>query len=85
MGTPLVSGRSLKMNIVIAKTKHAKNMKSPNFMWQSIVVKICAMTKVKIMLTETLTLCAADRTSSGKISLGTNHPKGPQDHANPAT
>jgi len=85
MGTPLVSGRNLLMNVVITTTKHAKKMNNPNFMWQSIAVKICAMAKVKIMFTDTFTLCAAERTSSGNISLGTNHPRGPHDHANPAT
>ena len=30
-------------------------------------------------------LCPADRISSGKISLGTSHPRGPHDQANPAT
>lgn len=43
------------------------------------------MMNVKSMFTETVILCAADRISSGKISLGTNHPRGPQDQANPAT
>jgi len=31
------------------------------------------------MLTHTTTLCADDLISNGKSSLGTNHPKGPQD------
>ncbi|KAF1862034.1 hypothetical protein Lal_00026551 [Lupinus albus] len=39
----------------------------------------CATRAVKIMLTHTTTLCAADLISNGKSSLGTNHPKGPQD------
>lgn len=37
------------------------------------------------MLTPTLILCPADLTSSGKISLGTNQPRGPHDHAKAAT
>ena len=48
-----------------------------------MMVKICVMAKVNIMFIEILILCAAERTSSEKISLGTNHPKGLQDHANP--
>lgn len=48
-------------------------------------MKIWATTKVQIMLTETLMLWAAERISSGKISLGTNQLRGPQDHANPTT
>ena len=43
------------------------------------------MMKVKNMLIETLMDCPADRISRGKISLGTNHPNGPHDHANAAT
>lgn len=43
------------------------------------------MRKVKNMLTETLTACPAGLISNGHISLGTNHPNGPHDHANPAT
>ena len=43
------------------------------------------MAKVKIMFTATLMACPADRISRGQISLGTNHPNGPQDHANAAT
>ena len=34
--------------------------------------------------TATVILCPADQISNGKISLGTNHPSGPHDHANPA-
>jgi len=37
------------------------------------------------MFMETVILCALERTSSGKISLGTKHPRGPQDHAIPVT
>lgn len=43
------------------------------------------MRKVKNMLTETLTACPAGLISNGQISLGTNQPNGPHDHANPAT
>lgn len=41
--------------------------------------KNCATKAVKIMLTHTTTLCAADLISNGNSSLGTNHPKGPHD------
>ena len=40
---------------------------------------------MKRKLTATVILCPADRISKGKISLGTNHPSGPHDHANPVT
>lgn len=43
------------------------------------------MTNVQNMFTDTFIACPADRISSGQISLGTNQPNGPQDHANPAT
>lgn len=43
------------------------------------------MINVNNMFTETLILCAAERISSGNISLGTNQPNGPHDQANPAT
>lgn len=42
------------------------------------------MTKVMARFTDTTMACPADRISMGKISLGTNHPKGPQDHAKAA-
>jgi hypothetical protein len=69
----------------ISTTKNAKKRKIPNFKWQSIVRKTWAIMNVKSMLTDTVTLCAADRISNGKISLGTNQPRGPQDQENPAT
>lgn len=69
----------------ITNTKNAKKMNKPNLRWQSMFKKTCATKNVNNMLTETFTLCAADRISNGKISLGTNHPRGPQDQANPAT
>ncbi|KAM1247917.1 hypothetical protein TB2_043925 [Malus domestica] len=37
------------------------------------------------MFTETLMACPTDRISRGQISLGTNYPNAPQDHANAAT
>lgn len=33
------------------------------------------------MFVDTVIACPADRVSKGKISLGINHPKGPQDQA----
>lgn len=66
-------------------TNPAKKKKSPNFIWQSMERKAWPMMKVKNMLTETLIDCPADRISNGKISLGTNQPNGPQDHAKAAT
>ena len=60
-------------------------MKKPDLRPQSMLRKTSATRKVNNMLTETAILCAADRISSGKISLGTNHPRGPHDHAKAAT
>lgn len=85
MGTFLVSGKKKKMKAVIMITKHPKKKKRPNFKWQSKVRKSCPIKKVKSMFTETLMDCPADRISMGNISLGTNHPSGPQDHAKAAT
>jgi hypothetical protein len=59
--------------------KPPKSKKIPYLRWQSDARKNCATIAVKIMLTHTTTLCAADLISNGKSSLGTNHPKGPQD------
>ena len=66
-------------------TKPPKKKKRPNFMWQSMERKPWAIIKVNNMLTETFTAWPADRISRGQISLGINHPNGPQDHANAAT
>lgn len=85
IGMPLVSGKKKKMNIDMSRTKKAKKMNNPNFKWQSIVKKTWATMNVNNMFTETFTLCAAERISKGKISLGTNQPRGPHDHAKPAT
>lgn len=85
IGIPLVSGSMKNTKIVITKTKKPKKMNKPNFMWHNIIKKTCATKKVKSMLTDTLTLWAAERISNGKISLGTNQPRGPHDQANPAT
>lgn len=82
IGTPLVLDKYLKMKKLIINTQTAKKM---NFKWHNIRVKTCATPKVKIILTETLILWVAEWTSSGKISLGTNHPRGPHDHKKPAT
>lgn len=54
-------------------------------MRHSKVRKAWPIMKVKNMFTDTLMLCPADRISRGKISLGTNQPSGPHDHAKPAT
>ncbi len=59
-------------------------MKTLNLRWQSIHVKIWTTKKVKIMLTASM-LGIADRIFKGKISLNTSQPRGPHDHANPAT
>ncbi|CAL1388294.1 unnamed protein product [Linum trigynum] len=56
-----------------------------NLKWHSIDRKACAITKVNNRFTHTVTLCPADRVSSGKVSLGISHPNGPHDHANADT
>jgi len=63
------------------RTQPEKNKKIPNLKWHNIERKACAMTKVKSKLTQTVTLCPAERVSNGKVSLGISHPRGPQDHA----
>lgn len=63
----------------------AKNRKIPNFKAQRRERKACAMIKVKRRFTATVMLCPAERVSSGNISLGTVHPRGPHDHPNAAT
>ena len=59
--------------------KEAKSKKIPNLRWQSDMRNNWATSAVKIMLTQTTILCADDLISNGKSSLGTNHPRGPQD------
>lgn len=85
IGTFFVSGSRKKMKIVIMRTNPANSKKSPNFRWQSMVRKACAITNVKAMFTATFMACPADRTSKGQISLGTSHPSGPHDQANAPT
>lgn len=81
----LVSGTKKKMKRVMTKTNAPKNKKIKYLRWHNMVRNTCAMTKVTNMFTDTLMLCPADLISSGKISLGTNHPNGPHDHAKPET
>ena len=85
IGTPLVSGKKKYTNKVIMMTNPLKNRKRPNFKWQSMVRKHCPIMKVNVMLNITFKACPAGRVSKGKISLGTNQPKGPHDHAKAAT
>ncbi|KAG5612447.1 hypothetical protein H5410_023728 [Solanum commersonii] len=66
-------------------TKAAKKMNNPNFIQHNTFKKTCATANVNNMFMETVTLCAADRTSSGEISLGINHPNGPHENAKAAT
>ena len=73
------------MNTVMMNTHPAKKRKMPYSKWHRMVKNACAMTKVKIKLVATVILWPADRVSRGKISLGTNHPRGPHDHAKAAT
>lgn len=65
--------------------KPAKSRKIPNLRAHRSERKDCAIAKVKKRFTATVMLCPAERVSSGKISLGTVHPKGPQDHPKAAT
>ncbi|CAA7395465.1 unnamed protein product [Spirodela intermedia] len=81
MGTFLVSGRKKRTKVDMTTTQPEKNTKMPNLKWHSMERKACAMTKVKSRFTQTVTLCPADRVSSGKVSLGMSHPSGPQDQA----
>uniref|UniRef100_A0A0A9FGY6 Uncharacterized protein n=1 Tax=Arundo donax TaxID=35708 RepID=A0A0A9FGY6_ARUDO len=85
MGTFLVSGRNSATKMVMMTTHAPKKKKSMNLNLQSMGRNACAMMKVHSMFTDTVMLCPADLISSGKISLGTSHPSGPHDQANPAT
>jgi hypothetical protein len=60
-------------------------MNDPYSKVQSIVRNTCPIINVNNKLMETTIACPPDRTSIGRISLGTNHPNGPHDHANPET
>lgn len=63
----------------------AKKKKIPDLMWHSMVRKACAMMNVQIMFMLTAKKNPAVRVSRGKISLGINQPRGPQDQAKPDT
>ena len=54
IGTFRVSGKKKNMKMVMITTKPAKNKKSPNFMWQSMLRKNWPMMKVNSMFTDTL-------------------------------
>src|SRR4051812_20334461 len=83
MGTFLVSGRKKATKTVMTITHAPKKKKSMNLKRHSMGRNACAMMKVHSMFMDTVMLCPADLISSGKISLGTSHPSGPHDHANP--
>ena len=44
--------------------------------------KACAIANVKRMYTKIVMACPTEQVSSGKISLGINHLRGPHDHPN---
>lgn len=67
------------MKLLIITIKPANSKKIPYRRWQRDTRKHCAIRAVKSMLTQTTILCPADLVSSGKISLGTSQPRGPQD------
>ena len=46
---------------------------------------MCAIANVKRRFTESVIACPAECVSSGKISINTVHPRGPNDHPNAAT
>ena len=85
MGTPLVSGKKKYTNTVIIQIQHVKNKKIPYLKEHNRAKNPCAIEHVKRRFTKTVMACPAERVSSGKISLGTVHPRGPQDHPNAAT
>ena len=85
IGTFLVSGSMKNAKSPMINTQAEKNRKMPYLRWHSIERKACAITKVKSMLTDTVTLCPIERVSSGNVSLGINHPRGPQDQAKDET
>lgn len=66
------------MNRDMITIREAKSTKTPHRRWQRAARKHWAIAAVKKRLTQTTILWPADLVSSGKISLGTNHPRGPQ-------
>ena len=84
MGTPLVSGKKRYTNTVIIQIQLVKNRKIPYLKEHNKARNPCAIENVKRRFTKTVMACPAERVSSGKISLGTVHPRGPQDHPNAA-
>ena len=85
MGTPLVSGKKRYIKAVMIQIQHEKNKKIPYLKIHNRDRKACAIANVKRRFTDTVMACPAERVSSGKISLGTVHPRGPHDHPNAAT
>lgn len=85
MGTCFVSGKRKKMKQLMMKIKEANRRKIPYLRWQSEVRKSWATAAVKIMFTHTTILWPADLVSRGKISVGTNQPRGPHDLPYPST
>lgn len=81
IGTPLVSGRRNTTNIPIARIQAEKKKKINARMWQSIERNDWAMTKVMSMFELTAKAKPAVLVSTGKVSLGINHPSGPHDQA----
>ncbi|KAK2371790.1 sugar transport protein [Trifolium repens] len=80
-----VSGTKKNTKIDMMKTQLEKKMKMPNLKWHNMDRNACAMTNVKSKLTQTVTLCPAERVSNGNVSLGISHPRGPQDQAKAET
>lgn len=73
------------MKEVMINSQPAKNRNEPYWKWHKMLRKACAITNVIARFVDTTIACPAERISMGKISLGTNHPSGPQDHANAET
>jgi hypothetical protein len=85
MGTPLVSGKKRYTNTVMIQIQHVNNRNILCSKKHKRDKKPCAIANVKRRFTNTVMACPAERVSSGKISLGTVHPRGPHDHPNAAT
>ena len=81
MGMFFVSGRKKRTKSDMMATQMEKNTNMKDLRWQSIERKTCARMDVKSRFVQTLTLCPAERVSSGKVSLGMSHPSGPHDQA----
>jgi len=77
MGTPLVSGKKRYTKAVMIQIQPAKNRKIPYLNVYKRDRKTCAIANVKRRFTGTVIACPTERVSSGKISLGTVHPRGP--------